>query len=62
MKSIKKLVWYVQNGKTISKKIEEEQDAVWGRLMEFFNGNWQKASKYYRSHMGMFNEDIHKIK
>jgi hypothetical protein len=59
MKNMYKLVWYVQNGKTISKMIEEDEDHVWGRVMEYFNGDWQKASKYYRSFMELSNEDIH---
>ena len=61
IKLIKGLVWYEQDGKTIKRKVETDSELVWGRLMEYFNGNWYKATKEYRSYLGMTNRNIHKI-
>ena len=62
MKSTKGFFWYERDGSTLHKKVETDCRIIWKRLMEFYNGDWQRATKDYRFYLDMTNENIHKIR
>jgi len=60
MKSIKGLVWYEQDGNIIKRKVGTDSRIIWEMLMRNYK-NIPHVTKIYRDHIGLTNENVHKI-
>lgn len=60
MKSIKGLVWYERDGSTLYRKVETDCRIIWEMLLKNYK-DIHHVTKLYRNHVGLTNENVHKI-